>query len=54
MCSVSWFVLDDAGEGVLEGHTDEHHGPAIVTVEVDPLSDLAPASIQRYEVTLKG
>jgi hypothetical protein len=41
-----WFVLDDAGECVLEGHTDEHHCPAIVTVKVDPLSDLAPAPIQ--------
>ncbi|GIX65787.1 cytoplasmic protein Cyt16 [Babesia caballi] len=36
--------LEDAREGVLEGHADENHTPAVVAVEVDALGHLPPAN----------
>lgn len=42
-CYSGWCLLDDAREGVLEGHPDEDDGPTVVPVEVDALSHLAPA-----------
>ena len=45
---------DDWGQGVLERHTDQKHSPSIMTVKIDPFSDLSSVNIDRRALPWGG